>query len=87
MRVEINVLYKGGQHLLGSNASAPPLDPPPGVLHANLSMYSSASKGSLEGEKGGVLSVPHVKGSGKHSHPKYSGTKPQSDTTYCCCLY
>lgn len=33
-------------YLLGSNASAPPLDPPPGVLHASLSMYSSASKGS-----------------------------------------
>lgn len=39
------------QYLLGSNASAPPLEPPPGVLHANLSMYSSASKGSWRGRE------------------------------------
>lgn len=53
--VAANVNKKLLLYLLGSNASAPPLDPPPGVLHANLSMYSSASKGSWEG--GRVMSV------------------------------
>lgn len=37
-------------YLLGSKAS-PPLEPPPGVLHASRSMYSSATKGSWPQKK------------------------------------
>lgn len=33
-------------HLLGSKASDPPLEPPPGVRHTRRSIYSSATKGS-----------------------------------------
>lgn len=37
-------------YLFGSKAS-PPLEPPPGVLHARRSMYSSATKGSWPQKK------------------------------------
>lgn len=37
---------KAYSYFLGSNASAPPFEPPPGVLQASRSMYSSASNGS-----------------------------------------
>lgn len=54
----VNMTESTLQYLLGSNASAPPLEPPPGVLHASLSMYSSASKGSWGGEE--VTRVNHT---------------------------
>ena len=62
--ITVHVTDRLLQYLLGSNASAPPLEPPPGVLHANLSMYSSASKGSWgEEEVMNVLKIawPHTK--------------------------
>lgn len=47
-KFELDWVYeiKNLLHLLGSKASDPPLEPPPGVLHTRRSIYSSATKGS-----------------------------------------